>query len=82
MKILALYDNITKKYVENVAITLESLGYSVIVMNINDYVGTFLGSATPTFLIRKEEKDAYAIQGKQPIDVIIDWAKNSGAQIA
>lgn len=82
MEILALYDDITKTYVETVIAYLQSSNYITISQHINNYSGTYQCKSTPTFLIRKAGKDGYALQGKQPLDVIVNWAKNSGAQIA
>lgn len=82
MEILALYDDITKIYVENVVLHLESLGYTTKLQHINNYSGAYLYKSTPTLLISKSGKDAYALQGKQPLDIIVNWARNSGAQIA
>ncbi len=82
MEILALYDDITKTYIETVITYLQSAGYVVLSQHISNYSGTYPYKSSPVFLIRKSGKDGYALQGKQPLDVIVNWAKNSGAQIA
>jgi len=30
-------------------------------------------------MIRKSDKEGYVIKGKQPLDIILNWARNSGA---
>jgi hypothetical protein len=79
MEILAIYDNITKLYVESVCVYLESKNYIVTLQHIKDYTGNYTCVSTPTFLIKKSEKYGYPMQGKQPLDVILNWAINSGA---
>jgi hypothetical protein len=79
MEILAIYDDITKQYVERVYDYLVSKGYSISMQHIQDYEGNYICISTPTLLIKKFEKYGYPIQGKQPLDVILNWAKNSGA---
>jgi hypothetical protein len=79
MEILAVYDNTTKKYVETVYDYLKSKDYTVTLQHINDYKGNYICVATPIFLLKKSEKYAYPLQGKQPLDIILNWAINSGA---
>lgn len=78
MEILILYNEQLKNYANKAGDYLTSAGYPVLLTDISEYTGTMKISTLPVFLIRKAGKDGYAIKGKQPLDVILDWAKNSG----
>lgn len=77
MEIIIVYNDQIKNYVDKVSAYLESMGYAVGTKNINEYEGTTI-STVPTFLIKKSGKEGYLLKGKQPLDVILNWAKNSG----
>lgn len=78
MEIVIVYNDQIKNYTDKISDYLSSHGYSVLNQNINEYKGTIAVTTVPTFLIKKSGKEAYLLKGKQPLDVILNWAKNSG----
>lgn len=78
MEILIVHDEQLKNYAIKAYEYLTSAGYTVVLTDVSEYTGTLPITTVPVFLIRKSGKDGYAIRGKQPLDVILNWAKNSG----
>lgn len=79
MEIVIVQNEQLKNYVSRVNDYLLSNGYAVTVVDVLDYTGNVPVTTVPTFLIRKQNKEGYAMRGKQPLDIILNWAKNSGA---
>lgn len=79
MEILIVHDEQLKNYATKAYEYLTSAGYSVVLTDVANYDGSLQITTVPTFLIRKSGKDGYAVKGKQPLDVILNWARNSGA---
>jgi hypothetical protein len=80
MEILIIYNSQISDYAAKVAEFLKENGFSVNLEDISIYSGNTNITTVPTFLIRKAEKEGYMLNGKQPLDVILNWAKNSGAR--
>jgi hypothetical protein len=80
MKIIAVYNEQLREYVQRVVSSLQLEGYAVEMTSIDDYTGNQAIASIPTFFIRKDDKDSYAYRGKAPVSVILEWAKNSGAK--
>jgi hypothetical protein len=80
MDILIIYNEQLKAYAYKIADSLKSSGYAVYTLDVKDYTGNQSITAVPTFLIRKGTKEGYMIKGKQPLNFILEWAKNSGAR--
>jgi hypothetical protein len=79
MEILIVQNEQLSGYVTKTREYLESQGYSVTVVDIADYNGNVPVNTVPSFLITKAGKEGYTMRGKQPLDIILNWARNSGA---
>lgn len=79
MEILIVHDEQLKNYVSKVSDYLVTYGFTTTIVDIAEYTGSIPVTSVPTFLIKKSDKEGYAMRGKQPLDVILNWAKNSGA---
>jgi predicted DsbA family dithiol-disulfide isomerase len=78
MEIVILYSEQLKDYTSRTSDYLTDRGYRVTTQNVAEYEGAMPITTVPTFLIRKAGKEGYLLKGKQPLDVILNWAKNSG----
>lgn len=79
MEILIIQNSQLENYVSKIRDYLNAQGFVVNVLNVDDYSGNVPITTVPTFLIKKSGKEGYAMRGKQPLDIILNWAKNSGA---
>lgn len=79
MEILIIQNSQLENYVSKIKDYLNAQGFVVNVLNVEDYSGNVPITTVPTFLIKKAGKEGYAMRGKQPLDIILNWAKNSGA---
>lgn len=79
MEILIVQNEQLNSYVSKTKEYLVSQGYTVAVVDITEYNGSMPITTVPTFLIKKSGKEGYVMKGKQPLDIILNWAKNSGA---
>jgi hypothetical protein len=80
MEVIIIHNEQLKPYANKIANTLQSMGYLVKSIDISDYTGNQPITTVPTFFMRKAEKEGYMLKGKQPLNVLLDWAKNSGAK--
>jgi hypothetical protein len=78
MEIVIVYDEQLRSYVAKTSDYLTDRGYSVTMQDIGTYSGSVPVTTVPTFLIKKSGKEGYLLRGKQPLDVILNWARNSG----
>ena len=79
MEILIVHNEQLKNYVSKVSDYLSTYGFTVSMVSIEDYRGSIAVDSVPTFMIRKSDKEGYVTKGKQPLDIILNWARNSGA---
>ncbi len=79
MEILIVQNEQLSGYVNKTKDYLISKGYAVKIVDIADYNGNVPINTVPTFLITKAGKEGYTMRGKQPLDIILNWARNSGA---
>ncbi len=78
MEIIIIYNEQLQKYTAKTSDYLIDKGYQVVMQDIAEYTGSMPITTVPTFLIRKAGKEGYLLKGKQPLDIILNWARNSG----
>jgi len=78
MEIVIIYNEQLKNYAYKTYDYLVTSGHIVTMQDVTEYTGTMPITTVPTFLIKKAGKEGYLLRGKQPLDVILNWARNSG----
>jgi hypothetical protein len=78
MEIVIIYNEQLQSYTTKTSDYLTDRGYKVTMQSVTEYTGAMPITAVPTFLIKKAGKEGYLLRGKQPLDIILNWARNSG----
>lgn len=75
MRILGIYNNLTKTYIDFVLLELQNLGYEIDSCDIIDYSGHVEVKAVPTLFIIKSDIPAYPLEGKHDLQTVLNWAQ-------
>jgi hypothetical protein len=78
MRLIAVYDTITKTYIDKQVAELTNLGYSVTAIDISEASEKYAIKYAPSFAILKNEKIGYTLGGKQNFTRVLQWVQDSG----
>ncbi len=80
MKLIAVYDDITKKYIEKQVAQLIELGYSIEMLYHTEATDKYGIKYFPSFSIAKNNKVGYTLGGKQNFTQVLRWVQDSGLE--
>lgn len=78
MKIIAVYDTVTKKFIDKQVADLHKSGYLVETLEIQEASELYGVKYAPSFGILKNNKLGYLLSGKQNFTRVLQWVQDSG----